>query len=497
MSMPTPKHASRGLGVALTCLLALTGACPDALASDDDVILIQFLAGTGADPDGTARARWRDKGDSVDFNVELSQVPDGTYELIVAGVSRGNFDVTGGHAEIEFESPLDPPKPLFDFEVFGQSIEVVAGAVTYFSDVFDPGGSGAPPTGGGAGKTKLELFMVNVGPDTNAKGKVRYEAKSGKTRFKVTVEKLDAGFYDLVVGGEIVASIETTGPAEVETEFRDPVEPGTLLLDFAPLGKSVELVQGVQAFLSVFLPGDAASTGVKLPGNAKKLAKDVGGKKRDALRVSLLPTGILPGVKGTATLDLTDDAEFEVEVEGAGSASLELWVDDVVRGMSLPGDDGFVFGDDDGSLPFEFPVRGLLLEVRAGSDTILAGVFPTSVQEALGKFVKEFDTTSKVRRNLVNQGVDLDARGWARARSGSVARLDLKVQDLPAGTFELRVGGSVHATFEVLVDGGTTRLRFASNATGLGKVLPLDFDPSGEVEIAPPAGEAWLLAVLP
>jgi len=54
----------------------LTGAlcAPDAAAKNDDIKIFQFLASTGADPDGTARARWRELRRSVPAKTTSSSI---------------------------------------------------------------------------------------------------------------------------------------------------------------------------------------------------------------------------------------------------------------------------------------------------------------------------------------------------------------------------------------------------------------------------------------
>src|SRR5262245_48647935 len=171
----------RSLLPALAVLSALLA--PPARANDD-VEVLQFLAGTGADANGTCRARWRDKGGSLDFNVEIDHMDAGVYELWVAGapVHDGSFSVGAlGEAELEYETPKDGAKPLLDFAVLDQTIEVRQGATVFFSDVFDGSGGGGGGSGsGGSAGGKTEIFMVNVGPDANAKGRLRFEQKSGK-----------------------------------------------------------------------------------------------------------------------------------------------------------------------------------------------------------------------------------------------------------------------------------------------------------------------------
>lgn len=484
-----PCRASFGLLTAL--LLAAEPA-----RAGDDIVKIQFLASTGADSNGTARARWRDKGDSVDFNVELEKLSAGTYELFVADVDRGDIQVDGtGEGEIEFENPLDPPKPLFDFAVFDQLIEIRQGATVFFSDTFAPGngGGGGDDDGdddfGSGGSGKTEVFMVNVGPDLNAKGRLRYEAKSGETRFEVKVEALDAGEYDVLVGGDVVGSFDTTGLFEVELDFRDPPDdnpsndPGEqhLELTFDPLGKQVDVVQGETTFLTGILPG--GSTG-NAPKNPKQAAKDLGKKKGDALQVMLLDLGVLVGAQGKAELSQSGETEFEVEIEDVPDGDYDLLVGSVSRGtLTVAGGEGqldFSTSPEGDELLLDFAVKGQLVQVALDDDPILALVFPLSVPAALGKFAKESSSDTKVKANLANAGVDLDTDGrlvWKQTKNAR-ERLQVKVSDLPAGDYDVRVGGASRGTLTIPKDDGKAKVMFDSQPKG--NALPLDFDVLGQ-----------------
>ena len=66
-------------------LLALALAVPHAFAGDDDVEITVLLPNLGVDLDAKAEARWRDKGDSTDFQVEIEDVAAGSYELVLDG----------------------------------------------------------------------------------------------------------------------------------------------------------------------------------------------------------------------------------------------------------------------------------------------------------------------------------------------------------------------------------------------------------------------------
>ena len=460
-----------------------------------DSEIIQFLASTGADANGTCRVRLRDKGDSTDFNVELDHMSAGDFELWVSGVQvhDGTLSVGSlGEAEIEYETPKDGAKPLFDFAVLDQLIEIRQGLTVFFSDTFDGTGSGGGG-GGGGDTTKTEIFMVNVGPDLNAQGRLKYEAKGSKLKFSVEVEHLDAGTYDLLVAGAPVSQLTVTG-VEQELEFQDPVEAGKSLLDFDPLGAQVDIASGATIYLTAVMPGSDSVTGSKAPKSGKKSADDLGKKNGDKLLVLLASSGVIPGASGKATLAQSGETEFEVEFEDAPAGDYALQVGGVeVATLTTLTDSGqwsFSTSPSAGQALLDFEVQGQLVAILHGTDTVLSVVFPVSVQSALGTFKKEIHDSQHVKINLVATGVDLDARGQADFKDkSSHDTLVVSVFDLAPGEYDLVVDGAPHAgVLVVSKQDGKAKVTFDSQPKG--NKLLLDFTVPGATVQVTPAGDA-------
>ncbi len=499
-STSSGRHGPLALfGSALTLALVagfLPGDASAKSGGNDGQEVLQFLASTGADGNGTARARWRDKGDgSLDFSVELEHMDAGSYELYVTDLdlSKGSISVGGtGQGEIEFKAPLDSPKPLFDFEVFDQVVEVRQGATIFFTDTFSANGSGGNGGSGGSGnnsgdKTKTEVYMVNVGPDINAQGKLKYEIKSNKTKFAIEVEKLDAGTYTLLVAGTPVAQITTVSSASVVLEFQNPVEAGKTLLNFDPLGAQIDVELDGTTYLTGVLSGSDTSTGTKAPNKGSQGAKDLGKTKGDELLVFLANSGVQAGASGKAKLTQTGETEFEVEIENVPAGDYPLSVNGTPVGTLSADSTGhaqlnYSTSPRGGVMLLTFEVKGQLIEVKSGADVILSTVFPTSVQSALGKYKKETFKSNKVNVNLINAGADLDATGtlsWKLKGNGE-QELQIQVKDLPAGDYGVVVN-SVPSTSVLTVSpkpsSGKGKLTFATVAKG--SKLLLDFDPVG------------------
>lgn len=506
--------ALRRAGAALTLLGLAAALTPSVSAKGGgDQVVIQFLASTGADSNGTARARWRDQGaGEFDFNFEIDHMDPGSYELFVTDLASPKATITVGslgEGEVEFAIPQDGAKPLFDFPVFDQTIEVRQGATVFFHDTFSStgggtGGGGGGGSGGSGDKTKTGVYMVNVGPDFDAQGKLKYEAKATKTKFSIEVEKLAPGTYDVLVGGAPVSQITTVSSASVEVEFQNPVEPGKTLLNFDPLGAQIDVVQGATVFLTGVLPAANSATGTSAPSKPGKGSKDLGKKGGDSLLVSLASSGVIAGAKGKAKLSQSGETEFEVEIEHVPAGTYDFLVAGVQRGTFVTNGLGEAQLDYSTSPAgavqlLDFEVKGQLLEVKSGANTILSTVFPTSVQSALGLFSHETFKSNKVKVNLVNAGVDLDARGgvtWKQNSSGKQT-VTIDARDLDAGTYGVKVDGAFSAS-SLVVKGapyGKGKLVFSSSPSSSQALL--DFDPvDATVELTDALGTVVLRAVI-
>jgi hypothetical protein len=74
----------------------------------------------------------------------------------------------------------------------------------------------------------------------------------------VEIEDVPIGSYPLRIGTTVVGTIEVVqlqdGSVEGELEFRNPVEPGKVLLDFDPRGQQIDVLQGETVILEILFP---------------------------------------------------------------------------------------------------------------------------------------------------------------------------------------------------------------------------------------------------
>jgi hypothetical protein len=227
-----------------------------AAGSGGQVSEVASLTSTGEIPGASGEARIRERKGVIDFDVEIEDVPNGSYDLFVEGVDRGDIVVSAGRGEIEFSDTGDDADELpLTFDPYGALIEVKQGATVILT--------GAALAGGGGGNVCTPdedlIDLVRVGPDPDAKGDARHRVLDDCDRdFRVEIEDLPDGSYDLFVGGFDRGDIEVVdvgGEHQGEIEFHtDPSEVGKQLLSFDPRGQTIEVRQGATTFLSVSFP---------------------------------------------------------------------------------------------------------------------------------------------------------------------------------------------------------------------------------------------------
>lgn len=230
-----------------------------------------------------------------------------------------------------------------------------------------------------ANDDRIIEFLDNTGVVRIASGKVRFEERGDRTDFKVEAEDLPLGDYALRVGGVERALIEVRTAAtgtEGEVEFRSPVEPGKILLDFDPRGAVVEVAQGNTVFLRTkFGTGDGASDDPgSLPGGSIAFYE---------MQVETSNDG--PELHAKLE-ERPNRADFSVELEDVPAGSYALDVGGVERGTidvvavtrGTEGEIEFRDPPEAGHFLLDFDPRGEIVRVRRGGTVVISGLFPNA-----------------------------------------------------------------------------------------------------------------------
>ena len=231
----------------------------DVLASEQRIGLVAAQEGSLA----SGHADFEERADRTNFSVEVEDMVDGSYQIFVGGTDRGELVVNMGIGETEFRSPVEAGKVLLTFDPRGELVEIrdAEGVVLTSGEVvLDPGDDDDGDDTGNIdfGTTEIEVELTNTGVFTEASGDARLRPREDRTDFRVEIEDVPIGPYSLRVGGQIVGVIQVKtledGSIEGELEFRNPVEPGKILLDFDPRGQQIDVLDGSTVILETLFP---------------------------------------------------------------------------------------------------------------------------------------------------------------------------------------------------------------------------------------------------
>ncbi|MBT8048063.1 MAG: hypothetical protein KJO92_06595 [Gammaproteobacteria bacterium] len=258
--------------------------CSGGISDDTPSNIISSEQRIGLSParsgiNGSGHADFEQRADRTEFSVEVEDLADGSYRIFVGETDRGELVVNMGIGETEFRSPVETGKVLLTFDPRGMEISVrdSQGAVLTSGDTTFGGGGMGGGSGGGAGggtggggctmdcnsgldfgSVLIEAELNNTGVFAEASGDAKLEPRDDRTDFSVEIEDVPEGSYDLRIDGNIVGSIQAVllqdGTIEGEVEFRNPVEPGKILLNFDPRGKQIDVLDGSTVILETLFP---------------------------------------------------------------------------------------------------------------------------------------------------------------------------------------------------------------------------------------------------
>ncbi|MEO7432654.1 MAG: hypothetical protein ABIR62_11665 [Dokdonella sp.] len=241
--------------------VACTGGISDDRTASSDLRIVQFFTNTGVVAAASGRARFDQRSDRSDFNVEVEKLPAGAYDLRVGGSIRATLQVAASatETEVEFRSPAEPGKPLLDFDPRDQTVEILRGTTVLLTTPF---GHATPGSGPPSASQQYELRVQTTrnGPKLDAK----LRQSTTKSEFNVEIEQVAAGSYVLAVGGVEHGTIVVTavpGGTEGEIEFRNPAEPAHLALDFDPRGQLVQILSAGTVVISGTFPTTPRASG--------------------------------------------------------------------------------------------------------------------------------------------------------------------------------------------------------------------------------------------
>jgi hypothetical protein len=89
------------------------------------------LDNVGPDPDANGSLSYEATSNEREFEVEAEDLPDGSYTVRVAGMSRATMAVSRGRGEVKFNDPPRAGRETLSFNPRGATTEIVQGATVY------------------------------------------------------------------------------------------------------------------------------------------------------------------------------------------------------------------------------------------------------------------------------------------------------------------------------------------------------------------------------
>lgn len=458
-------------------------------ASESSAITLT-LQNTGVDADATGRVVSSLKSSSSVFGVIVSKLDaNKSYAVQIGGVVEGEF-VTDkkGNGKLSFKTKSNS-NPL-DFDPRGQTLQIHDGVATVLQAVIS--GTGEP-----SGIVVNERVLLAPTNSSDAiKGKAEYRAsKKGEREFKVQVERITGGDFELFVNGVKRGDLRVSG-REAKIEFSTEPKKNELLLDFDPRGQVIDVMQA----------GAIRATGTLL---AK--AQNVSVATPSLQNFSIPSTGADDNGTAKAKLRIRENArkDFSVEIEEVPVGAYELLVAGNVVGTinvaaTTSGTEGeieFNAGDDhpDGELPLTFDPAGASIVIRKDGTVYFEGVLGSNgstggSNNGGGSVTFPPEAPTRFEENLAKTGVISGASGDAKfeIRDNGRRKFSVEIEDVPAGAYKLYIGGTLRGTINaVAVVGGVEgEIEFSHGDDNPKGELPMTFEPRGQlIEIKNAAGD--------
>lgn len=359
---------------------------------------------------------------------------------------------------------------------------------------------------------EFDLALVSTGVIPGAEGYAEFEFRPGRAEFEIEIEAVTPGDYDVAVGGEIEGTIPVAdGESDGEIEFRSPQTPGKELLDFDPRDRIIDVLLDGEVVLTALAPeeGEPVSNGPS--------PFDDDDMETSEIELELSNTGVSPEGEAEAEFETDGErSEFEVEIEDIPAGDYPLLVGGSERGVITVGERGdggtrgeieFRFPSADDEIALDFDPRGETIEIVEDSTVLFTGDFPSEPggddeddhggngsgpphddddddddDDDRGEGPPDDDdAVTEISTALTNAGVYPDGSAEAEYEArGDSAEFSVEVEDIPAGSYALHVGGVERGIIDVFADDGGTEgeIEFGNPVDDDDELL-LDFDVRG------------------
>ena len=199
-----------------------------------------------------------------------------------------------------------------------------------------------------------------------------------------------------------------------------------------------------------------------------------------------------------------DRSDFKVEIEGLADKTYTLRVCDTAQegGLVVTAGEGelaYRSLANDGQFLLTFDPRDCLIEVLDGDTVILTSGEDFLAEKTMGKPDKDDKEGTKVEIDLDSTEVIEGAEGEAEYEDyADEKEFEVEIENVPAGSYTLRVGGDEKGSIEVVEDDDDFEGKIKFTNPQSADTLELNFDPTGQlIEVLNSDLEVILNAVFP
>lgn len=336
----------------------------------------------------------------------------------------------------------------------------------------------------------------NSGVVSDAKGVARASFTPKNPKFRLDLSGLTpAASYQFSVDGILEETIVADRRGGIHKDFRLTPSASKLALDFDPRGAVLSINDGTDELLSMIFSGE---------GEPDKMRVD---ERTDLARAE----SELRGRVSLRYLEQTNQDRFIVHFLGMERGDYEFFVDGKLldeislnkgrstqrtfrlwKGTHAKKNPQIGHGKDKNKA-LDFDPRGLVVDVVRGGEIIFSGEMLAQIEGINGV------QTGEASLDLTSTGLDVDATGSTLLSldEEGVLSLTIEVGNLPAGDYEVLVGGTIRGTLSVTgADPGSTGTLVFASEPEADEVL-LDFDVFGKTVDVRQGANSFFTATLP
>jgi hypothetical protein len=297
--------------------------------------------------------------------------------------------------------------------------------------------------------------------------------KTGRRTFSVHVTGFSGSSLTLHVDGILRGGFTVKGSSAKINFDTTPAKAGVLLLDFDPRGKVIDISQDSNLLITGPMAAQARNVNFATPKSRAAFIPSTGIDADGTARVKLK---VEKDARQKCSVELEDVPAGSYQLLADGTAVADIQVTSGSEGTE--GEVEFSNRDDEpDELPLTFDPATSVFTVQREGAVYFQGELTYAGNGGSGT-----STPVSLEERLSSTGLDADAHAKAEFEIDDRGRhkFSVEIEDVPAGGYELWVGGVPRGSIEAESDddGIEGEIEFESGDDDSDE-LPLDFDPRG------------------